>query len=354
MINKLLKPLILLAIIVRLVFLFWANSSLYTKSYDINKSIEHYNQSQYTQGDKAKLTLSDSELYVVEGYLLVNGKDPEQMFPGHPILGKYFIGLSLELFHNPYIISYISFLLLVFFFYLFTQSPLLTLMITFEPLILNQLQTSLLDIQLALLHLLVIFSYYRFLSKKYDLKWSLLTFLLLGFSISVKFFPASTPLFFALIVDTTLSGNFTHFIQLIKSLPAVVLGFLIGNFTYFIHHPSLISFAKFFRYQINWWAGGPHTSSWGVWKMIYLNQWTTWWGSGVIQVDSWWIIWPIIFSLAIFSLRQRTIYLYFIFSLFLFSIGIIFPRYLVPLIPFVYYLAYGTINKLWQKVKPAK
>ncbi|MBU1070907.1 hypothetical protein KKG65_00670 [Patescibacteria group bacterium] len=348
------KRFLILAIIIRLLFLFWSNIDLYTKPYDINKSIDRYNQSQYTQGDKAKLTLSDSELYIVEGHSLVNGKDPEQMFPGHPALGKVFFGLSLKLFGNPYIISYLSFLCLVLFFYLFTNSAFLTLVITFEPLLLSQLTVSLLDIQLAVFHLLTLLSYQRFRSTNHSFKWSLLTCLFLGLSASIKFFPSSIPLFLALIVDTTLTGDFTHFSRIIKSLPATALGFLAGNFTYFVHHPSLISFAKFFRYQVNWWAGGPQAPPLGVWKIIYLNQWPTWWGDGTIQVENWWIIWPIIFSLSLFSWRSRVIYLYILCSLILFSLGIFFPRYLVPIIPFVYYSAYGTINRLWQKVKSAQ
>jgi len=347
---KLVRRLLYFLLSLRLLFLFWSNLPLYTKQYDINKSINHYHQSQYTQGDKAKLILSDSELYIVEGHFLVNGEDPERMFPGHPTLGKYMIGLSLKYFHNPFIISYFSFCFVILLFILISKSPLLALILTFEPLMLEQTQAALLDIQLAIFHLLVIFSYLRFLSKKYSFKWSFFTFLFLGFSLNIKFFPVSIPLFTALIVDTVLSGNFTQFIRLIKSLPAIILGFLVGNFPYFFHHPSLISFAKFFRYKINWWAGGPHATPGGMWKVIFLNQWDTWWGQGTIAVENWWIIWPIIFFTAFFSTRRKVIYLYFIFSLILFSLGIFFPRYLVPLIPFVYLLSYDTIKWLWLKL----
>ena len=88
MVKKLLKPFIITSLIIRVIFLFWGNSSLYTKQLDIKQLEDKYFNSSYVLGDKADFTLSDADLYAVEGNMLVNqGKDLEKLTPGLPPLG---------------------------------------------------------------------------------------------------------------------------------------------------------------------------------------------------------------------------------------------------------------------------
>ena len=356
MINKLLKPLILLAIIVRLVFLFSSNSSLYTQPFDIKILEDKYFNSSYILGDKADFTLSDADLYAVEGNMLVNhSKDLEKLTPGHPPLGKYIIGLSQKLFGNPYVFQFVSFTLVLFVFFLISNSLFLTLVLSFEPLLVSQVDKTLLDIHLLFFHLTTIYFFLSFVKQKpSNFLFGAFSWFFLGLSFATKFFPVSLPLTGALIIYIVFLRDFKKFTRFFVTLPGVGIAFILGHLTYFIHHPSIISFVKYFRYQINWWAGSPQVAPFSVFKIIFQNQWPTWWGSGVIKIKEWWIGWPTLTLLSLFSYQDGFLFLYLIISLIFLSFQAVFPRHLLPILPIIYLLAYGTINKLWQKVKPAK
>ena len=355
MIQKLLKSFLLLAIIVRLAFLFWVNFSLYTTPFNVKQLEDKYFTSSYILGDKASHTLSDEDLYVVEGNMLVNqGKDLEKLTPGHPPLGKYIIGLSQKLFHNPYVFQFLSFALVLFIFFNLSNSLFLTLALSFEPLLVSQMNKTLLGTHLLVFQLATIWFFLKFLKqKKPKFATALFISLFIGLSFATKFFPVTFPLVITLVLFTVFSGNFKKFTQLTFSLPFAGLAFLLGHLSYFAHHFSLIQFIKFTRYQINWWAGSPQVAPFSIFRIIFSNQWSTWWGEGIIKVKDWWLGWPILTSLALISFQNRFLFVYLVISLLFLSFQAVFPRHLLSIMPIIYLLAYGTINRLWQKVKPA-
>jgi hypothetical protein len=354
--NKILPSLIFLAIILRLVFLFWTNSSFYTTSFDVSNLEDKYFTSSYILGDKADHTLSDADLYVVEGNMLVNqGKDLEQLTPGHPPLGKYIIGLSQKLFTNPFVFQFVSFALVLLMFFLISGSPFLTLALSFEPLLVSQINETLLGTHLLLFQLTSIWLFLEFINKeKRSLAHAMFTWFFLGLAFATKFFPVTAPLVVAIILFTVLSGDFKKFTQLMFSLPGAGIAFLLGHISYFTHHPSLISFIKYIRYQINWWAGSPQVAPFSIFRIIFQNKWATWWGEGVIKVKEWWLAWPILTFLSIFSYQNKFMFFYLIISLVFLSFQAVFPRHLLSIVPIIYLLAYGTIERLWQKVKSAR
>ena len=68
---KLIRRLLCILLSLRLLFLFWTNLPLYTQSFDIQDAKDAYFASTYIKGDKGDITLSDSDLYLVEGHFLV-------------------------------------------------------------------------------------------------------------------------------------------------------------------------------------------------------------------------------------------------------------------------------------------
>jgi hypothetical protein len=137
-----------------------------------------------------------------------------------------------------------------------------------------------------------------------------------------------------------------------------VIGFLIGNATYFWHHPSFISFLKYQRYLISWWAGTPAAKPLGIWSLIFENKWQTWWGSeAVIMVDQWWLGWPFFITLGLLSLPAIyllsranlglvSLYTFLVLNLGLFSLSLVFPRYLVLIMPVALVLTIRLIQLL--------
>ena len=335
--------------------MFWSNLPFYTTSIDTQVLEDKYFKSSYILGDKAKITLSDADLYMVEGNMLVNqGKDLEKLTPGHPPLGKYIIGLSQKLFNNPYIFQFASFTLMLFIFFLLSRSLFLTLALSFEPLLVSQINKTLLDVHLVVFHLASILFFLKFIKlKKPNPAYIIAVWFFLGLAFATKFFPVSIPLAITTVLFIVISGDFKKFTQLTLSLPVAGTAFLLGHISYFTHHLSLISFIKYIRYQINWWAGSPQVAPFSIFKIIFQNKWPTWWGEGVVKVKEWWLGWPVLASLGLLSYQDRFLFLYLIISLVFLSFQAVFPRHLLSIMPIIYLLAYGTINRLWQKVKPA-
>jgi len=131
---------------------FWSNLPLYTQSFDLQVAKDAYFSSTYIRGDKGKSILSDSDLYLVEGHFLVGENyDLKKLTPGYPPLGKYLIGFSWKYLGNPYILQFVSFTLVLVLISLLAGTPLLGLIFSFEPLLIEQLSLTLLDIYFLVL-----------------------------------------------------------------------------------------------------------------------------------------------------------------------------------------------------------
>jgi len=111
---------------------FWSNLPLYTQSFDLQVAKDAYFSSTYIRGDKGKSILSDSDLYLVEGHFLVGENyDLEKL--------------------TPYILQFVSFTLVLVLISLLAGTPLLGLIFSFEPLLIEQLSLTLLDIYFLVL-----------------------------------------------------------------------------------------------------------------------------------------------------------------------------------------------------------
>ncbi|EKD79712.1 MAG: hypothetical protein ACD_40C00334G0001 [uncultured bacterium] len=350
-----------IAIVVNFIF---ANRGMWLAKYDGDYWWNHYEQSQYTQGEHSSFILSDSEYNAVKGYrLVIKGDDPSTFPAGHPPLATYFIGLSIYLFGNPYILSLLAGLLVIFFFFKISwlvthqvlPSALITLLFASEPLLLSQFNDSLLDIYQLLFALIAIFLYFQWLksSKTYMLLMSQFP---LGLMLSTKFFLGSLPLVGALLLTTVFTGNFRRFTHHTLALILVAIGFAIGHLTYFFFHPSIVDFFRYQRYLLSWWAGSSQVPPFQVFDLIFNNSWHTWWGDkAIIQVPEWRLTWPVITALSIFAfplsiikknLPFLSLCLWLIPTFILFSFSAVFPRHLLLVFPALYLLSVSTITLL--------
>lgn len=357
-----------LVLLARLITLIIPNLSLYTTPFNAQKAQDRYFNSAYIKGDKADYILSDGELYATEGYFLISqGKDIKKLTPGHPPLGKYLIGLSIKLFNNPYWFNLTAALLTIFVLFHLTKlffnsslpPPLISLIFTFEPLFTSQFTKSMLDIYLLLFSLSSLYFYLKWL-KNNQLSSILISQFFLGLSFAGKFFPTSAPLATALLITTLLTGSFARFKHHILGLLAIPAAFMLAHFTFFIHHPSLIDFARYQRFLISWWAGSPQVNPGLVWDLIFFNRWHTWWGAGVISTPTWWLGWPISITLSLLSLpilkltrlyRQKHLppYLWLVLCLLMFSFEAIYPRHLLIILPASYLLSFKLLSIIRSK-----
>lgn len=339
------------------------NKSDYSPRFNPEIANNRYLDSRYVRGDKGDYILSDEELYEIEGYFLVGeNRDLHQLTPGHPPLGKYLIGLSIKQFKNPYLLAPFFGLITLFLIYqvgLLLHLPRLlslslTILFSMEPLFLDQLATSLLDIYLLTFSLTSLY-FYLLWSKRKHFAFILLSQITLGLAMATKFFPASFPLAGALLFSTVLTGQFSLFINHILALPFIFFGFSFGHLSYFFYHPSLLQFFRYQRYVLSWWVGSPQVPALQVWDLIFNNRWHTWWDKKeVIPTPFWKPHWPPLFALALASplvlhLKKRLalslpILLWVFFSLLLFSLEAVYPRHLLLILPAAYLLVGIMLN----------
>ncbi|KKU81063.1 MAG: Dolichyl-phosphate-mannose-protein mannosyltransferase family protein [Candidatus Gottesmanbacteria bacterium GW2011_GWA1_47_8] len=347
-------PWLLLWLVALNIFLAVKNNwATFTATYDPVEELQYYQHSRYFQGDKVDYLPSDTRVHAIRGYqFIVLFQDPQNTLHDHPLLGTYLIGLSILLFHNPVVLSlfvgiavlWLSYRLAI----LITGSKVLALLavalMSFEPLFIEQIASSLLDLYLLFFSLAALVAYLLW-QKEGNRNYLWLSQLCLGFAFATKFFISSLPLFVALYLSSLATNDLRRFLRHTQALIFIPAGFLAGHMTYFYYHPSLISFAKYQRYLLSWWAGTPTIKPLGVWPLIFQNQWHTWWGAeAVVTVPDWWWGWPFFIALGILSLpllwilrekvqAQLAAYLFVIFNLVFFSLSLVFPRYLVLILP---------------------
>lgn len=345
--------LILAVLIFSLSIFIWQNRSVYQQRYQGESEFSYYQNSRYVRGDKSDYLPSDSQVYALKGYLFVERKlDPVNFEPGHPPLSAYFMGTSILLFGNPVISNLIFGLASLVVFYLLaisitkhkTVAAILTFFLFSEPLFKAQLTEPLLDIYQLFFALVAVFFYIKWLRSP-NFKFIAFSQTALGLALASKFFLSGLPLLFVLFLTTLLSGNFQRFIRHVFALAFVVLGFMFGHFSYFLFHPSLLEFARYQRYILNWWAGSPQIAPFAVWDLIFANRWHTWWDNqGIITAGEWRFTWPLVIGLGLISLpvvlfRKKfnlpilAVWLWQVFILMQLSFAAVFPRHLLLILP---------------------
>lgn len=355
--SKLIPILPFIYLLIYAVFIIATNSSVFGQSFDPQKAQQRYFNSAYIKGDKADYILSDSELYTTEGFFLIQeGRDLKKITPGHPPLGKYLIGISTYVFGSPIWLNFLFGLGVLLLIYLLASQffsskiSLLTMIVfSFEPLFLSTLTKTMLDVYLLFFSLLSVYFYLRWL-KQDKFAYIFTSQLSLGLAFSSKIFISSVPLLAALVLTTLFTGNFKRFIDHTIAGVGIGFGFLIGHLSFFFHHPSLLDFASYQRFILSWWVGSPQLVPGLVWDLIYRNRWHTWWGDGVVSVQSWWPGWPLFITLGLLSLpldkiskrfdfKALPLYLWLLLSLLLFTFEAVYPRHLLIILPAAYLLS---------------
>src|SRR3989344_445162 len=342
----------------------------YNKQYESLKS-SYYN-SQYVK-KKNPYIMPDEVFESFVGGAFIRGVNPILIVHEHPPLGRYIIGFSTLLFDNAAtliiplsLISVIGIFLISKLVFKKTILSIIPLLIfTNEPLFLSKFKYApLLEaIQLPFV-ILCIYFFIKGVSSKKSLYWFIVSSIMLGFVISIRFFILGLAISSSMILFFILRRRIDRkFIMYILSLPFSVL-VLILSYTRTIQDGY--SFFQVFSIQkyILYYHKSKLISFFSFWDLIFFNRWHTWWGDKKILSDSaWFIIWPIsmiltfLFLLFVlrkkmtFSVPEKIIFLWiFVYSLLL-SVGNSTTRYFLPLVPFLYILSVSFLIKLFKKTK---
>lgn len=331
-----------------------------------------YSTSQYVQKEEPGI-IPDQTLESFAGGFFLKGADPISIIHDQPPLGRYILSLSILLFDNPNAIMVLLLSLsslgvfliarLILKNTLFSLIPLA--IFVNEPLFLNKFYNSPLlePIQLPF----IIFALYFFIQgilKKNYVKWFILTSVMLGFVVSIRFFALGIILIFTMILYLLIKRQFNKkFIVFLLTLPLAIVVLLI-SYTRTIQLGSSILHVFGIQKYIYTYHKAQLTLPFSFWDLLLFNRWHTWWGTRAIITDPQWIIiWPVsiflvlaFFIFGIFrkisvSEPEKIIMIWIVmYSLFL-SLGDTSTRYFTPILPFVYIIATSFLIKMTIKFR---
>lgn len=348
--NLFLKLLILLSFLSAILL----SQAKFTSKFDYGKTRNDYNNSPYILGNNYKTIIQDEDFDAINGYMYINRIDLDKTVYDHPPFGKFLIGLYILLTGNQNIIQiFISLFTLIAFYYLSkevlkngTLALLLSLVLSFEPLFREQIYTSLLDQDLLLLLTLTLLFTLKSLKNQ---KWVIASVVSLGFFSSIKFPANSIILITTIFIFYLILKRFDLIKSLIKYFLIVPIIYVI-LYIPFVDKPSLNKFLGLQIFAIKWHRSHlPDYPKFEIFRLLLLNQWRTWWGSEpFIKVPYFHLLWPLsLINLSIFAIALKNkklrpnkeivlITLWCLLYLAASSLRVLFPRYLLLLLPFLY------------------
>lgn len=317
----------------------------------------YYYESQWNVPN-SKRVISDEGVYRYIGYRLVNGENPFNVDYWVPPLGKYIYGFSAKFFHNPYFASFLFYLLSLVVFRLLAKTLIkpkkiqwLTLFLfAINPLLIEQMQQTMLDLPLTIFFMLSIYFLFRS-EKDKSLKSIVFSGISLGLMAGTKpayFVPMIALLSLYYLYKTNKFTKWRFY------LPSIVIGYVLSYFCYFLKHPNPIPWIRLHQKIIDFQKNNSGSHDWfNIFRVIFLNKYKGFWlGAKTIKPLNWSVILPagtigLVYPFFAKNKQNHKI-------IYLSVLGILYiamnlfidfwPRYLMPLIP-ILILVLGHILK---------
>lgn len=346
---------LLFVAIVLLAMLVITHSTIYTEPFNKDFMYGKYYQSQWVV-PQSEHPISDEDLYQVAGYELVTTGTHYKINPEVPPLGKYLFGWSILLFHNPYVISLLLFLMSVLVFYglstFLIKIPSLRLLslILFvaDPLLSSLAYKSLLDLPLLLamlIHILMLFLVVR--QSKPTFPMNIL--FILGLGITCGAFAAIKFPFLAIVI---ICADIILLIRLKKPgmiVPVLIVASItyLGTYTtYLLAGHTIIDLLKAQKWMLVFYLSSKAQAVYGTVFTSLITGAIKGWHEGAQwdRVAEWNLRWPVLFFTTIIGGVHRfkdILNNYYLLYLALVSCGLIaiyivvpfFARYLSLVIP---------------------
>jgi hypothetical protein len=330
-----------------------------------------YLNSQYISKNPPGWT-PDEVVFSYAGGKLIQGTNPVLIIPDAPPLGKYLIGLSTIIFDNDSIVILLSAILSLALLYLLScqifSNKILALLpaffLSFEPIFKNQLKYApLMDLFQLVFILACFYLFNKGLVSKRILAYFSLANLFLGFFIATKFFISGFVIIASLLLVLLYNKDKKRIIRLILTLP-------ISLFVLLASYSRVFAFGYAFNkfLGIQKWVYLYHQSflifPFSVWPLLLLNKWYVWFGDKpVISDGQWSVTWPILTIMSIITIifyvfkkiqKNKNLEIpmaWLVAYMSFLSIGQVFSRYFVILVPFLYIISLYGLVSLYKYVK---
>lgn len=346
--------LLLLVFFVNLILRIYQYKDNYSKKFNPSYWEQRYLVSQWVVPN-SKNSIGDDGLYAYAGYKYVHdGMNPILNSAEVPPLGKYLIGITILVFNNQNIFGLLTGVLsLVSFFFLNTllfKNKVLALipvvLFSLESLFWEQLQANYLDLlYLSFLMFVFIFAF----KKKY-----VLSAIFIGCFAATKFPPTSG----LVAISVLLYAYINHKKNLLRVTLSFILWpviFIMSYFRFFMLGNGPLEFLKVLKYFLHYYQIGVKSEDHlMVFNMLLTGRWNTWWGSGVVHVNEWTLLWTVSFLISLccifyykklfkspMSLIVNWTILYFAFLI----IIPVAPRYLLLILPFLYNISVWVLSE---------
>jgi len=254
--------------------------------------------------------IRDEFVYSFAAGSLLKGVSPILVNPETPPLGKYFIGLSIIIFNNEHILTLFfgigSLFILYFIGKQVFSSTLLALLpvvlLSFEPLFLNQLRiTPLLDI-IQLFFLLCFFLFFNLAyEKKKYVRYFILANCMLGGFISVKYFGVGATVFVAAVGVLLARKDIRKVIYFIATSVVAPIILLSMYLQVLLSGYTLSAFLGVQKW-IFLYNQGHITKPFTFFPLFLYNKWYAWWNDSILSDAQWQITWPLSFISLLFVL----------------------------------------------------
>ncbi len=351
-------PWLLLTLGVGIVF--WNIRWIFVYKFEPEYWENYYYESQWNVPN-SKRGISDEGDYRYIGYRLVNGENPFNVDYWVPPLGKYWYGVGSKYLGNPYLISVTIYLLTLLVVGLLArilfekqwQVWMAVYLFAFNPLIIEQISQTMLDLPMTLFWLVSLLFLYGKWPQNERLR-------VIGAGIALGLMAGTKPAFFVPMIALVSLGwiGWSNKKQWLYYLPSIVIGYLLAYSCYFIKHPNPIPFIrlhdKIIAFQKH--NGGSH--DWfNIFRVILTSKYQGFWVGGKSQwITTWSLLLPtgVLTALCVFvgwfkKIKIESVFVGIaIMSLAYIGMNLIidfWPRYLVPLIPLFAFL----VVRWWSK-----
>ena len=325
-----------------------------------------YYSSQYAT-DTFTTIITDEYLESFAAGAFLQGINPILIHHDQPPLGRYIIALSILVFDNQKTIPFLLLLVSALGIYLVSLQILKNRFLALIPfgLFINQLmflhKFTFIPLLEPIQFPFILFALFMFIcgvQKKNYLPWFLLTALLIGCIVSIRYFVLGGALVLALSLFLLFEKQIKQGIVFLGTLCIALFVLLASYFKTFIDGYSLIQVLGIQKY-IFVYHKSAFAEPFSYWDLLLFNRWHTWWGDRAITSDAEWsILWPISVGIIIlfvgFTLWKNItlskgewvlIFWISIYSMML-SFGYTSTRYFLPLIPFLYILATSFVVRI--------
>lgn len=300
--------------------------------------------------------MDDPELFTLAGILYSKQADPSSINPELQPLTKYLFGFSYALFSSPLPVQYLALILIFFILYQegkrylpFLWALIAPVLFTYDAFKLGQLSSPYLDLVQTLFILLFIVNIHS----------PRRAFVLIGLGMLAKSFSTGFVLLGLLILYLLLTDK-SRIRAYLKSIWLAMFIYVLGYAAFFFYHHPFdfftlhLNILKLYRSYV------PEYPLGEIFRIIFTGKWLTWYGDhGLIAAPGWSPLWPlslVVFTFSLFTQKLRYSpllphYLWVLCYLAFISLRLVFPRYLLPLLPSLYlilaiYLQFATVY-LW-------